>query len=143
MINPTDPTEVTLREYGFILGVALLGGIVSWFAKVRQGTANPWNVLQFVGELATSAELDSGQRSAVFDLSAALQAARAGATEIAVVECARDVASLLEDPAQRMRLMLVAGRASVDCFGLDANADAAYFDAAHEAIVEPPAALAG
>ncbi|MFZ4585043.1 MAG: hypothetical protein ACOYNI_07410 [Acidimicrobiia bacterium] len=105
------------------------------------GARDHLRVLASLGELATSAELDSGQRSAVFDLSAALQAARAGATEIAVVECARDVASLLEDPAQRMRLMLVAGRASVDCFGLDANADAAYFDAAHEASTPGAAAM--
>lgn len=50
-----DPTQITLKQYGFILGVALLGGIVSWVAKVRRGEAAPWAVSAFIGELSTSA----------------------------------------------------------------------------------------
>lgn len=38
-----------------MLAVALLGGIVSWTAKVRKGEVAVHNVMQLVGELATSA----------------------------------------------------------------------------------------
>jgi hypothetical protein len=50
-----DPLDYPVRQYGFMLGVALLGGLVSWIAKVRAGQASAYNVMQLVGELATSA----------------------------------------------------------------------------------------
>lgn len=50
-----DPLEYSLREYGLVLALALLGGIVSFYAKVRAGQVAAWNVMHFVGELATSA----------------------------------------------------------------------------------------
>lgn len=50
-----DPLDYSVRQYGLTLGVALLGGLVSWITKVRRGEANPWNVMQLTGELATSA----------------------------------------------------------------------------------------
>lgn len=53
--EPKDPLNYPLKQYGFMLGIALLGGVVSWASKVRAGTLAAWNVMQFVGELATSA----------------------------------------------------------------------------------------
>lgn len=50
-----DPLETPLKQYGFMLAIALLGGLVSWVAKVRRGEASPWNIMQLTGELATSA----------------------------------------------------------------------------------------
>lgn len=50
-----DPLDFPLRQYAFLLGVALLGGLVSWYAKVRAGTVQAWNIMALVGELATSA----------------------------------------------------------------------------------------
>lgn len=50
-----DPTEIPLRQYGFILALSLLGGVVSWYAKVRSGQVQGWNITHLVGELATSA----------------------------------------------------------------------------------------
>jgi hypothetical protein len=50
-----DPLDISVRQYGFMLAVALLGGLVSWIAKVRAGQAAAWNVMQLIGELATSA----------------------------------------------------------------------------------------
>lgn len=50
-----DPTEYPLKQYGFMLAIALLGGLVSWITKVRKGEASAYNVMQLVGELATSA----------------------------------------------------------------------------------------
>lgn len=50
-----DPLDYPLRQYAFLLSVALLGGIVSWYTKVKNGTAQAWNVMHLIGELATSA----------------------------------------------------------------------------------------
>jgi hypothetical protein len=50
-----DPLNYPLKQYGFMLLTALLGGLVSWYAKVRKGEVRAWNIMQLVGELATSA----------------------------------------------------------------------------------------
>jgi hypothetical protein len=50
-----DPLDYSLKTYGMILGIALLGGFVSWYAKVRKGELPGWSVNHLVGELATSA----------------------------------------------------------------------------------------
>ncbi len=50
-----DPLDYSLRTYGLMLGVALLGGFVSWYTKVRKGELPPWSLNHLVGELATSA----------------------------------------------------------------------------------------
>lgn len=49
------PLDYSLKQYGFILATALLGGLVSWSARVRKGEAQAWNLMQLIGELATSA----------------------------------------------------------------------------------------
>lgn len=50
-----SPLDYSVKQYGFTLAIALLGGLVSWLAKVRKGDAQMWNVMQLVGELCTSA----------------------------------------------------------------------------------------
>jgi hypothetical protein len=50
-----DPLDFPLRQYAFLLGIALLGGLVSWYAKVRAGTVHAWSLMTLIGELATSA----------------------------------------------------------------------------------------
>jgi hypothetical protein len=50
-----DPLNYSLGQYGAMLSVALLGGLVSWIGKVRRGDVGAWNIMQLVGELATSA----------------------------------------------------------------------------------------
>lgn len=49
------PLDYSLKQYGFTLAIALLGGLVSWLTKVRRGDAAAWNLMQLIGELATSA----------------------------------------------------------------------------------------
>lgn len=49
------PLSYSLKDYGFILAISLLGGVVSWYAKVRRGEAKGWQVSGFIGEMATSA----------------------------------------------------------------------------------------
>lgn len=50
-----DPLEYPLKQYGLVLAMALLGGIVSFYGKVRAGQVAAWNLMHLVGELATSA----------------------------------------------------------------------------------------
>jgi hypothetical protein len=50
-----DPLEYSLRQYGLVLALALLGGLVSFYAKVRAGHVSAWNLAHLIGELATSA----------------------------------------------------------------------------------------
>lgn len=54
-VDAGNPLDYPLKQYGFMLGTALFGGLVSWVAKVRKGDAKAWNIMQMVGELATSA----------------------------------------------------------------------------------------
>lgn len=49
------PLDYSLKQYAFLLSVALLGGLVSWLAKVRKGQAQAWNLMALTGELCTSA----------------------------------------------------------------------------------------
>jgi len=49
------PLDYSLKQYAFLLSVALLGGLVSWVAKVRKGQAQASNLMSLMGELATSA----------------------------------------------------------------------------------------
>lgn len=50
-----SPLDYSLKQYGLILGIALLGGAVSWYSKVRRGEIPLWSIHHLVGELATSA----------------------------------------------------------------------------------------
>jgi len=43
-----------LSDLGPILLVALLGGLVAFFQKCREGAARPFNFVEFIGEMATS-----------------------------------------------------------------------------------------
>lgn len=49
------PLDYPLKQYGLMLGIAVLGGIVSWYGKVRSGVIQAVSVMQFVGEICTSA----------------------------------------------------------------------------------------
>lgn len=50
-----SPLNISLREYGFMLAVALLGGLANWWGKVRRGELIIWNISALVGELCISA----------------------------------------------------------------------------------------
>jgi hypothetical protein len=49
-----NPLDYSLSQYGLVLGIALLGGAVSWAGKVRAGDLPVWSMSHLVGELATS-----------------------------------------------------------------------------------------
>lgn len=49
------PLDYSLKEYGLMLGFALLGGFVSWWSRVRRGEIPVYSVHHLIGELFTSA----------------------------------------------------------------------------------------
>lgn len=49
------PISYSLHEYGVVLATALLGGLASWWIKVRKGELLAWNLSALIGELCVSA----------------------------------------------------------------------------------------
>ena len=49
------PTSYSPQEYGIVLATALLGGLASWYMKVRKGELVMWNLSALIGELCVSA----------------------------------------------------------------------------------------
>lgn len=50
-----DPFDLPVKQQVIMLAFALLGGLVSWYAKVRAGSLPAASVMHLVGELTTSA----------------------------------------------------------------------------------------
>lgn len=50
-----DPMAYSLKQYAFILALALVGGVVSWWGKVRKGELRRGDLAALVGEMTTSA----------------------------------------------------------------------------------------
>ena len=55
VIPPRSPLSYSLREYGLILAIAMLGGFVRWYNAVRRGESAAYDLRTLVGELFTSA----------------------------------------------------------------------------------------
>ena len=53
--SPHDPLDQPVRNWLFILIMALLGGAVSWYMKVRRGELAATNIFALVGEFMVSA----------------------------------------------------------------------------------------
>lgn len=53
--EPKDPLSYPLKTYGFMLVMAMFGGFVSWYAKVRRNEIPGSSVFHFIGEITTSA----------------------------------------------------------------------------------------
>jgi hypothetical protein len=50
-----DPSSYAWVTYVWVFGLAMLGGLVSFFRKVQKGEVRPWNAAEFIGEIVTSA----------------------------------------------------------------------------------------
>ena len=50
-----DPANYPMLTYLWVLFVAAWGGGVNFYRKMRDGRARPFNIVEFVGEIATSA----------------------------------------------------------------------------------------
>lgn len=57
--KPTPPTHLAdwapILTWAWVIGLSLLGGFVSFYQKLRAGHVRAFNLVEFVGELATSA----------------------------------------------------------------------------------------
>lgn len=54
-ITPRDPLSYPLKTYGFMLAMAIFGGFVSWYAKVRNNEIPAGSIFHLIGEITTSA----------------------------------------------------------------------------------------
>ena len=52
-----NPLSYSLRDYGVILAIAMLGGFVRWYNAVRRGESAAYDLRILMGELFTSAFL--------------------------------------------------------------------------------------
>jgi CHASE2 domain-containing sensor protein len=50
-----DPTSYSWLTYAWVVLWSVLGGIVSWYGKIKAGAARPFNLAELLGEIATSA----------------------------------------------------------------------------------------
>lgn len=50
-----DPLNYPLKQWLFVLGLALFGGMASWWGKVRKGEVAYWSMSALIGELTISA----------------------------------------------------------------------------------------
>ena len=50
-----DPTSYSFLTYGWVFGLAILGGVVSFMRKLQDGHTRAFNIVEFIGELVTSA----------------------------------------------------------------------------------------
>lgn len=53
--EPKDPLSYPLKTYGFMLVMAIFGGFVSWYAKVRRNEIPGSSLFHLIGEITTSA----------------------------------------------------------------------------------------
>lgn len=54
-VSPKDPLSYPLKTYGFMLVMAIFGGFVSWYAKVRRDEIPGSSLFHLIGEITTSA----------------------------------------------------------------------------------------
>lgn len=54
-VSPKDPLSYSLKTYGFMLIMAMFGGFVSWYAKVRRNEIPGSSLFHLIGEITTSA----------------------------------------------------------------------------------------
>lgn len=50
-----DPTSYSWLTYAWVVVWSVLGGLVSWYGKIKSGAARPFNIAELFGEIATSA----------------------------------------------------------------------------------------
>ena len=55
MIPEKSPEAWSLLTWALVVGLAALGGAVSFYRKVQQGIARRWNFHELLGEIVTSA----------------------------------------------------------------------------------------
>lgn len=54
MMPEKDPSNYPLITYAWVFVLAMLGGVVNFTRKLRDGIARPFNLTEFAGEIVTS-----------------------------------------------------------------------------------------
>jgi hypothetical protein len=54
-MNEKDPAAYDLLTYGWVLLLSVMGGVVAFLRKLREGHTRVFNLIEFIGELCTSA----------------------------------------------------------------------------------------
>lgn len=49
-----DPTAWSLATWVLALSMAVIGGLVNWWTRVKQGHARAVNIVELIGEIVTS-----------------------------------------------------------------------------------------
>lgn len=49
-----DPTTWSLATWALALGMAVIGGLVNWWTRVKNGHARAMNIIELIGEIVTS-----------------------------------------------------------------------------------------
>jgi hypothetical protein len=52
---PKSPFSYELITYLWVVGLSAWGGVVSFMRKMRDGNARPFNIMELIGEIFTSA----------------------------------------------------------------------------------------
>ena len=50
-----SPETYSILTYGWVFALAILGGVVSFMRKLQSGHTRAFNIIEFVGEIVTSA----------------------------------------------------------------------------------------
>lgn len=50
-----DPTSYSLLTYSWVFLLAILGGVVNFMTKLKQGHVRMFNIVEFIGEIVTAA----------------------------------------------------------------------------------------
>jgi hypothetical protein len=50
-----DPTSYSLLTYAWVFLLSILGGVVNFMRKLNEGHVRAFNIIEFIGELVTSA----------------------------------------------------------------------------------------
>jgi hypothetical protein len=75
-----DPTNWGISIWLLAVGMSCAGGLVNWYARIKQGYARAFNIVELIGEIFTSAFVGLGVFMAVqsLDQPIGLSAALAG-----------------------------------------------------------------
>lgn len=49
-----DPTSWSAATWLLAVGMAIIGGLVNWWTRVRNGSARALNIIELIGEIVTS-----------------------------------------------------------------------------------------
>ena len=52
-MNDKDPAAYDLLTYAWVFLLSLMGGVVAFLQKLRDGNARVFNLIEFIGELCT------------------------------------------------------------------------------------------